>query len=200
MVSLDLAKQAFSRASHLLQWLERLDKKYFLVGDGAYQCTRKVLIPFSGSQKDIPENNIYNFYLSQIRIRIEMAFVLLTTKWRIFRCNLNYSPASNSLIVQAAMTLHNFVIDVDNIDRTNTNDDINDLQIEAIIPPSNMDESDDDSSTCMSGDVVMFETTDPDYSAETTDTTRRDEIVNELNNFGLKRPSHNITRNLLLHN
>ena len=37
--------------------------------------------PFTGSQQADPTKDAYNFFLSQVRIRIEMAFGLLTTKW-----------------------------------------------------------------------------------------------------------------------
>ena len=42
-----------------------------------------------------------------------MAFARLTTKWRIFRCNLSYSVKKSSLICVVAGKLHNFVIQED---------------------------------------------------------------------------------------
>ena len=42
-----------------------------------------------------------------------MAFGRLTTKWRIFRRNLEYSMEMNSLICMVATKLHNFIIDDD---------------------------------------------------------------------------------------
>ena len=57
---------------------------FFLVGDNAYPLSDKLLIPFSGATKHRTYCRTYNFYLSQLRIRIEMAFGRLSTKWRIF--------------------------------------------------------------------------------------------------------------------
>ena len=47
------------------------DNCYFIVLDCAYLCTRKCLVPLKGPQKYIQENDAYNFYLSQLRIKIE---------------------------------------------------------------------------------------------------------------------------------
>ena len=44
-----------------------------------------------------------------------MVFGRLTTKWRIFCCNLDFSVEKNSLICHVAAKLHNYVIDNDNM-------------------------------------------------------------------------------------
>ena len=64
-------------------------------------------------QRDQPNNRTYNFYLSQQRIRIEMAFGLLCTKWRIFHSNLDskFGLEFQSKIVETACRLHNYVLD-----------------------------------------------------------------------------------------
>ena len=181
--------RALTRATTLIKWLEDLPDKYFLVGDNAYQCTRKVVIPFSGADKNIPENDSFNFYLSQLRTRIEMTFGLLTTKWRIFRRNLNYSPGHNSLIIRVAMTLHNFVIDSDHINRIHVEDDYSALHI---VP--------------LSGSTVAYlahedEEEDIDDEqhfnniGEDTATSRRTEIVEELKSLLLQRPTYNVEQN-----
>ena len=78
-----------------------------------------MIIPFSGSQKHDGYKRSYNFYLSQQRIRIQMAFGRLTTKWKIFRRNLNFSTNYNSKIIEAACKLHNYVLNEDNEDFSN---------------------------------------------------------------------------------
>ena len=57
----------------------------------------------------------YNYYLLQLRINIEMTFGRLTTKWRIFRRNMEGDLESITNLLMAAAKLHNFVIDNDNI-------------------------------------------------------------------------------------
>ena len=106
--------RVFRRCLGLQKWLDKIPNEYFLVGDNAYPLSNKLLIPFSGAQKHAKYNRSYNFYLSQMRIRIEMAFGRLTTKWRIFCRNLDSCLEKNSLIYVVAAKLHNFVIDNDN--------------------------------------------------------------------------------------
>ena len=53
---------------------------------------------------------LYICYLSQMRICIEMTFGQLTTKWRIFRSNLNYLTQKNGQIMYMGAKLHNYVI------------------------------------------------------------------------------------------
>ena len=87
-----------------------------------YTLTDNLLIPFSGSSKSsvCMYNSVYNFYLSQLWIQIETAFDCLTTKWQIFRKNLNCSMEKNLRICKIAARLHNFVIKNDNIAFTST--------------------------------------------------------------------------------
>jgi hypothetical protein len=53
------------RLTELQQWFVALPDQYFLVGDNAY-ANNKILIPFSGQQKQDESKRTYNFYLSQI--------------------------------------------------------------------------------------------------------------------------------------
>jgi hypothetical protein len=59
-----------------------------VVGDNAYVCTEHLITPFMGSSNLNSENDSYNFFLSQLRIRVEMAFGRLIAKWRSLRCSL----------------------------------------------------------------------------------------------------------------
>jgi hypothetical protein len=53
----------------------------FLDGN-AYGFSEQSRIPFGGAHRNVVENDANNYYLLQLRIRIEHAFGLLTTKWR----------------------------------------------------------------------------------------------------------------------
>jgi hypothetical protein len=116
-------QRAFNRLTKFITWLKELPQEYFLGGDNAYPLLINLLIPFSGSEAHDPHKRSFNFLLSQLRIRIEMAFGHLTTKWRIFRRNLDLSTEMNSQIVEVAMRLHNFVIRSDGLNFVNTPDD-----------------------------------------------------------------------------
>jgi hypothetical protein len=101
--------KAYQKSS-ILHWIENLPPMYFVAGDNAYVCTEHLLTPFCGSNRSIPENDAYNFYLSQLRIRVEMAFGLLKTKWRILRTALEVPLAEAPVIFQVCCLLHNYCI------------------------------------------------------------------------------------------
>ena len=67
----------------LLKWIEDLPPGYFVSCDCAYSITEHLLGPYSGPERFLEKNDSFNFYLSQLRIRIEMCFGLMVTKWRI---------------------------------------------------------------------------------------------------------------------
>jgi hypothetical protein len=104
---------ALSRLRELHNWIQSLHPWCFLSVDGAYGLARRVMIPFNAAELLGEGHKTYNFYLSQLRIRIEMAFGLLMTKWRKLRSLLNYSTPKNAQIIRVCTKLHNFVICVD---------------------------------------------------------------------------------------
>jgi DDE superfamily endonuclease len=67
------------RRTGLSDLIEALPIGKYVVGDNAYICTEHLLTPFSGDQRNDNAKDAYNFYLSQLRIRIEMTFVYLST-------------------------------------------------------------------------------------------------------------------------
>ena len=83
----------------------------YLVGDNAYPCSDQLLTPFNKVEKGTDESrDAFNFYLSQTRIRVEMAFGYLTNKFQIFKRPLTCPLKKTTVIVLAAMTIHNFYI------------------------------------------------------------------------------------------
>ena len=73
--------QAAIECTALPMALDDLPLSAYIVGDAACTLTDRYLTPFTGSQQADPTKDAYNFLLSQVRIIIEMAFGLLTTKW-----------------------------------------------------------------------------------------------------------------------
>jgi DDE superfamily endonuclease len=71
--------RAFTRCNLLVQWIDNLPEKYFICADNAYTLSNKLLIPFRGNQANPIFHSSYHFYLSQLRIRVEMAFGRLCT-------------------------------------------------------------------------------------------------------------------------
>ena len=115
-------------------WLDNLEDGFFCSGDNAYPLKNTMLILYSGSQRFQEYCDIYNFYLLQMRIRIEMAFGQLTTKWRIFRKDLSYSTKKNSLIARVGAKLHNYVINSDNLNLVQYDgDDYENLEVDKMV-------------------------------------------------------------------
>jgi DDE superfamily endonuclease len=69
----------------LFDLVVNLPAGFHVVADAAYILSEQTVTPYTGADRH-GVNDIVNFYISQVRIRIEMAFGRLTTKWRILRC------------------------------------------------------------------------------------------------------------------
>ena len=61
--------------------IQKLALGRFLVGDAAYKLTEHLLTPFTGLQRLDQGKDAFNFYSSQVQIRIEMAFGRLMNKF-----------------------------------------------------------------------------------------------------------------------
>jgi len=112
--------------------LEAIPDFWYIVADAAYSLSNKVLTPFTGSQRDIPENDAFNFFLSQLRIRIEMAFGRLVGKWRVLRQPLQQNSLQKNInVIMACVRLHNFVINEDmdlTVDPATLSNDYHDIE------------------------------------------------------------------------
>lgn len=96
--------------SGLPRVIETLERGLYVVAIAAYTATNHLLTPFTALQPDEIYKDSFNYHLSQIRIRIEMAFGLLTRKWGIFHRPLQLRLATATLVIKCAATLHNFCI------------------------------------------------------------------------------------------
>ena len=65
---------AITKTDNLMEEIRKLSLGRFLVGDAAYELTEHLLTPYTGSQWSDQGKDAFNFYLSQVQIRIEMAF------------------------------------------------------------------------------------------------------------------------------
>eukprot|EP00918_Siedleckia_nematoides_P106642 GHVU01232681.1.p1 GENE.GHVU01232681.1~~GHVU01232681.1.p1 ORF type:complete len:433 (+),score=40.91 GHVU01232681.1:219-1517(+) len=82
----------------------------FVVADNGYMCTEKVITPFCGTAANDPVKDALNYFISQVRIRIEMAFGFLTAKWGRLGSRVNIRLKNIGIFVMAASRLHNFTI------------------------------------------------------------------------------------------
>ena len=94
----------------LMDLIEGLPGTYVVIGDPAYPATEHLVPLFFGESVKRPEHDAFNYYASQCRIRIEMAFGLMTQKWGLFQ-----RPFSGHLLhlpelLKAIGRLHNYTI------------------------------------------------------------------------------------------
>lgn len=87
-----------------------LPGSFCAIGDCAYTPSNHLVPVYGGASAKIARNDTFNFYASQLRIRIEMAFGLMTKKWGIL-----HRPLQNDLkhlkhLVVAIGRLHNYGI------------------------------------------------------------------------------------------
>ena len=137
------------------------------------------MTPFTGSQRDNLTHDAYNFYLSQMRIRIEMAFGRLTNKFRILRTHLGYSLSKSAEVLQSCAILHNYIIDFDGF-----KDDDED----------NTDSSDFVITNAPNGMRYLPNIPDGLELVENTSQSQQ-YLVRYINDHTIRRPLHNIIRN-----
>ena len=99
------------KESGLYDLVEKLPGLLYCIGDCAYTPTEH-LTPIYGSDyaKKTRYDN-YNFYASQLRIRIEMSFGLMVKKWGILSRPLTIKMQKVKLLICCIGCLHNYCID-----------------------------------------------------------------------------------------
>ena len=110
------------KESGLHDKVESLPQGYVVIGDCAYQATEKLVPIFGGNLALVPKNDNFNYFASQLRIRIEMAFGLMTRKWGILQRPLSNAPENVKHIILCIARLHNFCVD-ERLKKNNRNKD-----------------------------------------------------------------------------
>jgi hypothetical protein len=106
-----------------------------LIGDNAYTNTPYMATPYpatTGGSKDA-----YNYYLSQLRIRVECSFGMLVHRWGILRKPIPscISIKKTTALVMCLCRLHNFCIDQSDIKiSSNTGGDDLNIALEGGVP------------------------------------------------------------------
>ncbi|KAL7501923.1 hypothetical protein ACHAXN_000076, partial [Cyclotella atomus] len=105
---------SYHHANGLKDIADSLPLGLYFVADAAFPLSEHVLIPFFGSQRFASAaNDSLNYYLSQMRIRVEMAFGRMVNKFRILSGKIVGSLERVSKILMACARLHNFIIQRD---------------------------------------------------------------------------------------
>jgi hypothetical protein len=75
---------------------------FYLLGDAAYRGCRQILTPFVGSRIS-PDESIFSFYHSSLRMVVECAFGMLTNRWAILQKPLKVPVKKAPRIVKCCM-------------------------------------------------------------------------------------------------
>lgn len=86
------------------------NNKLFLVGDSAYSLASYLITPYSDATAKSVEDD-FNYYHSSCRINIECSFGEIVMRWGIFWRKLQFSLKQTGKIINAAVLLHNFLVD-----------------------------------------------------------------------------------------
>jgi hypothetical protein len=135
---------------------------------------------FLGDERKHPINDAYNFYLSQMRIRIEMAFGLLCGKWAVLQRRLQLDLKNAGKLFMCCARLHNYVIN-ERILRNSDN-----MLVVADPIAGEVD---------YSGDDTIFLASDVQVSTIPGNSIMRDILVQRISDLALVRPQYNLERN-----
>lgn len=94
----------------LHDFIENLPEDYVAIADAAYESTEHCVSIFYGAQRTNPAHDNFNFCASQCRIRIEMAFGIMQSKWTILKRPLPNDIHNVKFVALAIARLHNFTL------------------------------------------------------------------------------------------
>jgi len=94
----------------LYDLIQKIPRTFCVIGDAAYSPTERIVPVYYGADKRRTKYDNFNYYASQCRIRIEMAFGLMTKKWGILWKPLHIKVNHVKTLALAISRLHNFTI------------------------------------------------------------------------------------------
>ncbi|XP_039951977.1 protein ANTAGONIST OF LIKE HETEROCHROMATIN PROTEIN 1-like [Bactrocera tryoni] len=80
---------------------------YYFVADVEFPLERNIMKPYE-TVTDVSEE-VFNQRLCSARMRIETAFDLLTSRWRVLSTSISFSPENAKKVILATIILHNFL-------------------------------------------------------------------------------------------
>jgi DDE superfamily endonuclease len=90
--------------------IDALPHLYCVIGDYAHTPTEHLVPIYRGVNVAVPQNDRCNFYASQLRICIKMAFGLLGKKWSLLQRPLSIKMKNVHKLIVAIAQLHNYTI------------------------------------------------------------------------------------------
>jgi DDE superfamily endonuclease len=166
--------------------IEELPFGICCIGDAAYEATEHMVPIYHGVDRLNPRCDNFNFYGSQLRIRIEMAFGLLQSKWGILQRPLQVKIHNAKDLIQATGRLHNFVIN-ERLKRKEAGEEARDDNSPGYMPTIPHDEN---------GEPIDTEAVFAGLAHKGT-SQLREHMADRVASLGLERPvSNRLKRNL----
>jgi DDE superfamily endonuclease len=172
--------------------VEELPGLYCAIGDCAYTPTEHLVPIFRGEHALSPRNDNFNFFASQLRIRIEMAFGLMVKKWGILARPLTIKLKNIKRLMIAIARLHNFCID-ERLASTNVATGAMQQGAPVVYTPSNVTFDRHDIMLRDEAAFHQFEEIEQGY--ENPWSNNRDRMVREIEALRLTRPGNRRHRN-----
>ena len=161
--------------------VEDLPSDYALIADVAYAPSEQCLPMFYGSsRKNNARNDNYNYYASQLRIRIEMAFGMMTRKWLILDSPVKTNFNKSILMIYCIARLHNYCINQRLMRNGTINVNVRDINVNPTVQMNN------------NGNPIA--TNDPNEYRSHGQSFNREMIANELQQRGLVRQTQRLNK------
>ena len=168
--------------------VEGLPGLYCTIGDCAYTASEHLIPICRGEIARIPRNNNFNFYASQVRIRIEMAFGLMVKKWGILSRPLSIKMIKIKKLMVAIARLHNFCINERLQENKNKHRDSSNGST-AVYTPTNVAFTAHE--TMLQENAALFEWEEIDEAFENRWSRNRDRMAKDIEYLQLTRPGVN---------
>jgi DDE superfamily endonuclease len=163
------------RTSGLLDLLRGIPAPYVAIGDAGYTAFEFLATIFNAYfARNLMYDN-FNFYASQLRIRVEMAFGLLAMKWEILHKALRIHPTNLWRLVVALGRLHNFRINQREAEYTG----FSQAEVVGLFVPSQPQR----------GDGTPILQADEELPFVTGESARREYMARDIQRRGLFRPT-----------
>ena len=114
-------KSIFNYSDFGRRIVEILPARHLVVADAGYTLSRYVMIPYPIEEHMNPQQTLYNYLHSRIRITVERAIGILKNRFRILKLPLNQKKDSINTrsqvsqmarILESCFVLHNLLIDL----------------------------------------------------------------------------------------
>jgi hypothetical protein len=168
--------------------VEGLPGLYCTIGDCAYTASEHLIPICRGEIARIPRNNNFNFYASQVRIRIEMAFGLMVKKWGILSRPLSIKMIKIKKLMVAIARLHNFCINERLQENKNKHRDSSNGST-AVFTSTNVAFTAHE--TMLQENAALFEWEEIDEAFENRWSRNRDRMAKDIEYLQLTRPGVN---------